>query len=72
MKLQYSELTGIVYLVDKKGNKTDVTSDFINMMLLWAHDSHPMLQPNETTKKLINSKGEKVELCWEISLTRWK
>lgn len=65
-QLAYSRLTNNIYWIDGKGQKTDVTQNFIQNMLLWINEGE-LPKVGEAYKRALAVNGK---VMWEISCKR--
>lgn len=65
-QLNYSELTDTVFWVDGKGEKQDVTQNFIQMMLCWMNKAElPKVGEGNKRKLAVSGKTH-----WELNCKR--
>lgn len=66
MKIEYSQLTDQVY-VTSKGKREEITQNFIQIMLLWFHETSPLMKPGDKWHRSLREKGtDKVEYRFTI------
>ena len=67
MKLAYSPLTDKVYIVKAKGENEDVTQNFLQVMLLWFHETSPKMKPGQKWERSFRKPGTD-EVLWKITV----
>ena len=66
-KLAYSQLTDRLYIVNTRGKQDDVTQNFLQVFLLWMHETYPTLTPGKKFTRSLRKKGTDI-VQWEITL----
>lgn len=69
MKLAYSELTDKVYIVAANGKKEEITQNFIQVMLLWFHETSPEMKPGQKWERSLRSPSTG-ETQWNFTIEK--
>jgi hypothetical protein len=57
MKLEYSQLSDQVFITSKSGKKEEVTQNFLQVMLLWFHETSPQMKIGQKWERSLRPKG---------------
>jgi hypothetical protein len=67
MKIAYSALTDKIYLTNSKGKQEDVTQNFLQVMLLWFHETSPLMKQGDKWERSLRKAGtDQVEWVFTI------
>lgn len=69
MKLEYSPLTDKVYITSANGSKKETTQNFLQIMLLWFHETSPEMKSGQKWERSLREK-ETSKVLWRFRIEK--